>query len=86
MVRVREYDAQNLIEAMKRDLALIVVCFTCERKVVFEPETIAKKKGPYLSIKKFREKLKCTRCGSRHVDVGLFSKWEVMKLSGAGPR
>jgi hypothetical protein len=48
---------------------LIVWCKDCQHQVEPDPAEHARRYGAGTSVLEWREKLICSRCGSRHVDM-----------------
>jgi Zn finger protein HypA/HybF involved in hydrogenase expression len=67
----------TLGEAAAAGVRLIVWCRDCQHQVEPDPAEHARRYGAETSVLEWRDKLVCSRCGSRHVD---------MVVSGTKPR
>ena len=59
----------TLGNAAAAHVRLIVWCRDCGHQVEPDPAELARRYGADMSVPDWRERLVCSRCGSRHVDM-----------------
>ena len=51
------------------DVRLIVWCRDCRHQVQLDPAEQAQRYGAEMTVPDWRERLICSKCGSRHIDI-----------------
>jgi Zn finger protein HypA/HybF involved in hydrogenase expression len=59
----------TLGNAASAQVRLIVWCRDCSRQVESDPAEQAQRYGAEITVPEWRDRLFCSRCGSRHVDM-----------------
>jgi len=59
----------TLGNAAAAQVDLVVWCLDCRHQVEPDPADMAERYGAETSVPEWRARLKCSKCGSRHVDM-----------------